>query len=218
MASCGFHWLAVDLEHSTISLEQAETCFIAAERHGVAPLARLSSADPFMGRRLLDAGALGLLVPVVEDAAAFAAFAQHCFYTGKRGAGLSRCNGYGDDFDAYYQGFRPLLIPQVETRKGVEAALSLAAMPEVDALFLGPYDLSADLGTPGDFTTPAFRQMAEKVRQACAAHGKALGIHQVKPVAKELKARVAEGYRFIAYSTDIIAMRAALGSPLESLE
>lgn len=218
MASCGFHWMAVDMEHGTMSLDQAESCFIAAERHGVSAMARLPSADPYMGRHLLDAGAAGLLVPVVEDARAFAEFVAHCLYSGKRGSGLSRCNNYGDDFDSYYNNFRPFLVPQIETLKGVEAANSLAAINEVDALFLGPYDLSADLGRPGDMCTEAFKQAAEKVRQACQAKGKSLGIHQVKPDAEELKARVAEGYNFIAYATDIIAMRSALGSPIKIVE
>lgn len=218
MASCGFHWAAVDLEHGTMTLDQTEACFIAIERHGVAPFARLPCADPYMGRRLLDAGAAGLLVPAVEEAEAFVEFTQHCLYSGKRGAGLSRCNNYGDDFDAYFNDYRPILIPQVETKKGVEAAASLAAIAEVDGLFLGPYDLSADLGTPGDFTTEDFIQAAAKVRQACEENGKAIGIHQVNPDAAELKARVAEGYRLIAYTTDIIAMRSALGCPVEIVE
>jgi 2-keto-3-deoxy-L-rhamnonate aldolase RhmA len=201
-----------------MSLDQTEACFIAAERHGVAALARLPVADPFLARRLLDAGAAGLLVPVVESADEFADFAEHCSYKDRRGAGLSRCNAYGDDFEAYYHNFRPLLIPQVETLKGVEAAASLAAMAEIDGIFLGPYDLSADLGTPGDFTTKAFKEAALKVRQACEKNRKALGIHQVEPNAVELKERVAEGYLMIAYATDIIAMRNALGRPSDIID
>lgn len=218
MASCGFHWLAVDLEHTTMTLEQAEACFIAAERHGVAPLARLPNADPYTARRLLDAGAAGLLVPVVESAADFKAFAEHCSYRGKRGVGLSRCNGFGADFENYHRDFRPVLVPQIETRKGVAAAAELAQLDEVDALFLGPYDLSSDLGTPGDTTTAAFVEAVAQVRAACQASGKALGIHQVEPNAEQLQEKVDEGFRFIAYSTDLIAMRTALGSPAEIVE
>lgn len=220
MASCGFHWMAVDLEHGTVSLETTEACFVAAERHGVAPFARLTSADPYAGRRLLDAGAAGLIVPVVEDAAAFRAFAHHCAYPphGRRGVGLSRCNGYGDRFQEYLAGFSPVLVPQIETLKGVEAAADIAALDCVDAVFIGPYDLSADLGVPGDFTAPVFVAALERLRQACARHHKPLGIHQVAPVAAELSARIAEGYLFIAYATDVIALRTALGNPARLAE
>lgn len=220
MASCGFHWLAVDLEHGTTSLETAEACFVAAERNGVAPFARLPGADPFMARRLLDAGAVGLIVPVVEEAAAFEAFAAHCLYPpdGRRGVGLSRCNGYGDHFQEYLTGFRPVLVPQIETAKGVTAASVIAGLDCVDAVFLGPYDLSADLGVAGDFAAPAYAAALGQVRNACAAAGKPVGIHQVSPDAAQLQARIAEGYRFIAYATDVIAMRAALGDPVAIAE
>ncbi len=218
MSSCGFHWLAVDLEHSTMSLEQAEACFIAAERHGVAPMARLSNADPYVARRLLDAGAAGLLVPVVESADAFTAFAEHCSYRGKRGVGLSRCNNYGDSFETYYRDFQPVLIPQIETRKGVAAAAELAALDFVDGLFFGPYDLSCELGSPGDITTADFADAVAQVRAACQSNSKALGIHQVEPDAAQLRAKIDEGFHFIAYCTDLIAMRTALGAPTEIVE
>jgi len=218
MASRGFHWLAVDLEHSAMSLETVEACFIAAERYGVAPMARLPNADPYMARRLLDTGAAGLIVPSVEDPDAFAAFAAHCVYGEKRGVGLSRCNAYGDTFEPYFNDFQPVLVAQIETRKGTEAADALAAMATVDALFLGPYDLSVDLGTPGDFTSTAFTQAAQQVREACAKHGKVIGIHQIESDDEALAAKAAEGYGFIAYATDILAMRHALGYPARTVD
>lgn len=213
MASQGFHWLAVDMEHGGASVDQAMACFLAAERHGSVPLARLPSADPYLARRLLDGGAQGLIVPVVESVEDWAEFSRHCLYPphGRRGVGLSRCNGWGDDFTGYLEGFRPLLVPQIETRRGAAAAAAIVARPEVDALFLGPYDLSADLGAPGDFTAPEVIEAIGRVRAACDAVAKPCGIHQVAPVAAELAARVAEGFRFIAYATDVIALRSALG-------
>lgn len=220
MASLGFHWLAMDLEHATADLDQVTACFMAAERHGCAPFVRLPSADPFLARRLLDAGARGLIVPVVESADDFTAFIRHTLYppAGRRGVGLSRCNLWGDHFQSYLTGFAPVLVPQIETARGAAAAAAIAALPDVDALFLGPYDLSADLGAAGDFSGTAFMEAAKSVREACAAAGKAVGIHQVAPDPVELKRRVAEGYRFIAYSTDVIALRSALGRPLQILK
>ena len=211
MASCGFHWLAVDMEHGTLSASEAEDIARAVERHGVAPVARIPSADPYLARRLLDAGYQGIIVPVSEDADDFAAFAKHCLYPphGRRGVGLSRCNLWGDDFESYLANFTPALIPQVETMKGVNAAASLAALDCVPALFMGPYDLSADLGDPGNFETAAFSTALQTVKGACAKHDKALGFHQVEPDMKALKAKIDEGYTFLAFGTEIIAMRQA---------
>jgi len=212
LASLGFDWMAIDMEHGSSGVVDAEAAFVAAERHGCASFVRMPSADPILARRLLDAGACGLLVPVVEDADAFADFASHCFYPpkGRRGVALERFNRWGDDFETYLTDFSPVLVPMIESRKGVAASDALAALPEVDALFFGPCDLSADLGTPGDFSSAEFAAAIETVKSACDAHGKAAGGHQVQPDAGALQQRIDDGFRFLAYGTDIGAMRDSL--------
>ena len=219
LASLGFHWIAIDMEHGSADVAYAEAAFLAMERHGAAPFVRMPSADPYLARRLLDAGAQGLLIPGVEDAEAFAAFARHCLYppAGRRGMALERFNRWGDAFQDYLRDFRPVIVPMVESRRGVAAAEGLAALPMVDGLFFGPYDLSADLGRPGDFTGAEFGRCLEAVKAACARHGKAAGGHQVAPVPAELKARAAEGYRLLAYATDVLAMRHGLAGARELL-
>lgn len=212
LATCGFDWIAVDLEHSPIGESELAPIFAAIERHGVSPMVRLPSADPYLARRVLDSGAAGLLVPVVEDAAAFAGFAGHCRYPpdGRRGVCLARMNLWGDRFDEYMADFQPVLVPQIETRRGLEAADAIARLPEVDGLFIGPFDLSADLGIAGRFEDPAFEDAIGRIRDACANQGKAAGIHQVEPDSAALAGRVQEGFRLIAFGTDIIAMRHGL--------
>ncbi len=212
MASLGFDWLVVDMEHGLTDVAEAARAFVAAERHRCAPLARLPSADPFLARRLLDAGAHGLLIPAVENPDSFAAFARHCFYppSGRRGAALGRFNRWGDDFDDYFTEFSPVLVPMIETRAGIENANEIAALPMVDGLFFGPYDLSAGLGTPGDLDTEEMQRSLVALKTACEAHGKAPGGHQVKPDPAALQRLIDEGFRFIAFGTDIAAMRHAL--------
>ena len=211
-ASCGFDWVAVDMEHAPVSDGDLQGVFIAIEHCGAAPMVRLPEADPYLARRMLDAGAHGLIVPVVENASAFSAFSHHCLYppAGTRGVGLSRCNGWGVSFDEYIDGFSPVLVPQIETVAGVAATAEIAALSDVDAIFVGPYDLSASLGSRGDFSTQNFEDAIAAVRQSCSAKGKAIGIHQVEPDMDALSARVDEGFGFIAYGTDMIAMRSAL--------
>ena len=212
LASLGFDWLVVDLEHGSAGVAEAAAMFVAAERHGCAPLARLTSADPFLARRLLDNGAHGLIVPVVESAEAFRGFARHCFYPpeGRRGVALGGFNRWGDRFADYMSAFRPILVPQIETRAGVAAAESIAALPEVDALFFGPYDLSSDLGAPGNFAGKPFADALERVKAACAKHGKAAGGHQVAADLAALQKLVDGGFRFLAYGTDLVVLRDAL--------
>ncbi len=209
MASCGFDWLAVDMEHGSANVEQAAAVFAVAERHGVTPLVRLPSADPYLARRLLDAGAQGLLVPVVEDAVEFSEFLSHCVYPpkGRRGVGLVRANLWGETFEDYLKNFVPVIVPMIETPKGVAAADSLAALEFVDGIFLGPYDLSASLGEAGNFEMQTFKDAVETVRAACTKHGKAIGIHQVDPDPAALREQKEQGFGMIAYGTDLIAIR-----------
>jgi 2-keto-3-deoxy-L-rhamnonate aldolase RhmA len=209
MASCGFKWLAIDMEHSATSLSQVEAIFTSAERWGVSPIVRLGEADPLLACRLLDSGAHGLIISKVEDANAFEEFAKHCLYppTGVRGVGLGRANLWGDHFEDYFQNFQPVLMPMVETKKGVAAANDLASLSMVDGLFLGPYDLSTDCGDAGNMLSDEFINAVTQVKQACSMNNKVAGIHQVKPDMAELKLKIEEAFSFIAFGTDLLAVR-----------
>lgn len=212
MASLGFDWLCVDMEHGSTDISEVEAVFVAAERHGAAPIARINSLDGELARRLLDLGAMGIIVATSESASAFESFAQSCLYSprGRRGVGLSRCNIWGDTFEGYKENFQPILAPMIETKKGVEEASALAALPMVDAMFMGPYDLSSDLGCAGDFSNPIFTGAVAAVREACEGNNVAPGYHQVICDENELQARIDEGFKFLAYGTDILSMRQAL--------
>lgn len=214
MASLGFDWIALDMEHGSAGVADAEAAFLACERWGCAPLVRLPGADPILARRLLDTGAHGFLVPAVDNAEAFAEFAAHCFFPpeGRRGVSLERFNLWGETFDDYIEGFCPVLVPMIESRRGVANAAAIAGLSSVDAIFFGPYDLSADLGRPGDFASDVFVAALDELRGACREAGKPVGGHQVTPDGDALAAMIADGARFIAFGTDLIAMRSALGA------
>mgnify|MGYP001050951933 CR=1 FL=1 len=212
MASLGFDWIVVDLEHTSITTQEAEAIFIAAERHGAKPFVRLPSADPYLARRLLDAGAKGLLVPVVESQEAFDAFAAHCFFPphGKRGLGLTRANLWGADLARYMDESKPTLIAQIETKTGADNIESILASEYLTGIMIGPYDLSASLNQPAQFDTPVFKKLCQNILNAARKNNKQVGFHQVSPDLNALKEKVAEGYDFIAYGTDVVALRHAL--------
>ncbi len=211
MASCRFDWIVVDLEHSPLDETNLANIFMAIENHDVSPLVRLPRADPFLARRSLDLGAAGAIIPTVESIEDFTDFAQHCIYppAGCRGVGLSRANKWGSEFEDYFENFQPVLIPQIETRKGSDLALDIVSLEMVDGLFIGPYDLSADLGDPGNFESPEFKLTLTAIKEACANKQKVCGIHQVAPDQSALQAKIDKGYQFLAYGTDMIAMRHA---------
>jgi len=213
MASLGFDWLVIDLEHTTINLSDAEAIIYAAELYNVIPMARLANDDPYTARRLLDAGIKGLLIPGVEDADKLTSFIKHCYYpvTGCRGLGLTRVNMWGDELDEYIREFNPFIVPQIETPRGVEQLRKIVRVDGVDAVFIGPYDLSANMGIHGQINHPDMKYAMDDIRKICQESGIAVGIHQVDPDLDKLESCIEDGYKFIAYSTDIISMRKAMG-------
>lgn len=207
MARAGFDWLAVDLEHSSITIREAEELIRVVELCGAAPLVRLSSNDPIQIKRVMDAGAHGVIVPMVNSAneAEDAVRSVHYLPDGRRGVGLARAQGYGNSFDAYrnWLGRNAVVIVQTEHIRGVENLESILAVEGVDGLIIGPYDLSGSLGIPGEFNHPLMQETMDRIRSTAAHSGKALGIHVVEPEADQLQQRLREGYTFIACGVDI---------------
>ena len=213
MARAGFDWLAVDLEHSVITSREAEELIRVIGLSGVAPLVRLSWNDHIQIKRVMDAGAHGVIVPMVNspEEAAAAVSAVHYPPRGTRGVGLGRASGYGTAFAAYkdWLAESALVITQVEHIRAVENLEGILDTPGVDGFLVGPYDLSGSLGRPGDFGHPDFLAAMQRIQDVAAAKGALAGIHVVEPDLAELAQRLGQGYRFVAYSLDIRMLDAA---------
>jgi 2-dehydro-3-deoxyglucarate aldolase len=124
---------------------------------------------------------------------------------GERGVGFSRANLFGQKFEAYKeQAKHPLLIAMIETQKGASGIREILKVPGLDAIFIGPYDLSASLGVIGDFNHPLFKDALRLILDECRMAGIPSGIHVIKPIKDELNLRIKEGYQFIAYSIDAV--------------
>jgi len=207
MAKAGFDWLAVDLEHSVITIREAEELIRVIDLCGVAPLVRLSANDPVQIKRVMDAGAHGVIVPMVNSAvqAEQAISAVRFPPQGRRGVGLARAQGYGRRFDEYlnWVSEEAVVIVQVEHIEAVNNLEAILAVESVDGFIVGPYDLSGSLGVPGELNHPLMKEAMERIISVGAASGKTPGIHVVEPDVEELKLRIEQGYRFVAYSVDI---------------
>jgi 2-dehydro-3-deoxyglucarate aldolase len=206
MCDAGFDWIGIDLEHSTQTLATAESLIRVIDGKGKAPLVRLSRNDPSEIAKVMDAGAHGVIVPRVTGRAdAEAAWhAMHYPPEGRRGVGLARAQGYGAAFSAYREWLASssVLIVQIEDARVLAELDDLFAFPGVDGYMLGPYDLSASLGVPGRLDHADVRSAAERALAAAKQHGRAAGIHVVEPDPAALRARLDEGYRFVAYGVD----------------
>jgi 2-dehydro-3-deoxyglucarate aldolase len=208
MGQCGFEFLVVELEHSVVELGALTSLFATIELHGVVPMARLSSVDPIQAKRVLEAGAYGLIFPMVNTAAEAEQAVASVKYPplGRRGYGLGRAQDFGFGSKAYFEkaNDETIVVLQVEHIDGVNNVDAILEVPGIDAIFLGPYDLSGSLGIPGQLGHPKVMAARKKVLAACQARGIPPGLHIVHPDAKLFREAIDEGFRFIAYGGDIL--------------
>ena len=150
MARAGFDWLVVDLEHSVIGIDMAGDLIRTIDLCGVAPLVRLTSNDPDQIKRVMDAGAHGIVVPMVNtsEEATRAVAATRYAPAGSRGVGLARAQGYGANFQDHlkWQSDGPVVIVQIEHKDAVGQLEAILKVPGVDGFIIGPYDLSCSMG------------------------------------------------------------------------
>lgn len=216
MGASGYDWVAVDLEHGSTDTSQLPNIFRALELGGTLALARIAEGTPTACKRALDAGAGGIIVPMIEERAQLEAVRDACRWppAGRRGIGFSRANLFGSRFEQYQcEAQSPLLVPMLESRKALESIDEILSVPGIDAVLVGPYDLSASLGIMANFKHEDFLVALGVIRDAAQRHGVAVGVHVVAPDADELRVRIAEGYRFIAYSIDAVLLANAARSP-----
>ena len=207
LASAGYDWLVVDLEHTTISIELAGELIRVIDLCGVAPLVRLTSNHPDQIKRIMDAGAHGIVVPMVnsvEDAARAVAATRYA-PQGIRGVGLARAQKYGTGFNDYLQWQKDglVVIVQIEHKDALNHLEAIFSVPGVDGFIIGPFDLSCSMGLPGEFDRPEFKAAMNQILTTGLRMNFPAGLHIVEPDPVRLCQVIAEGYRFIAYSVDI---------------
>lgn len=208
MAKAGFDWLAVDLEHSVITIREAEELLRVIALCGATPLARVASNDPVEIKRVMDAGAHGVIVPMVNSRqeAERAVASVHYPPRGRRGVGLARAQGYGLRFEDYVAWLKreSVVIVQVEHIRAVEHLEEILSVEGVDGFLVGPYDLSGSLGVPGQFDHPRVKEALAEILRVAKRRRSVAGYHVIPPQPAAVRQKVKEGYRFVAFSLDTL--------------
>jgi 2-keto-3-deoxy-L-rhamnonate aldolase RhmA len=211
-AQLAFDWVLIDLEHGACGEADLPGLLLAVEGTPCAPVVRVVSNHQDSIKRALDMGAVGVMVPYVssaEEAAAAVSFTRFP-PAGRRGVASSTiATGFGLDTDAYHRraANEILTVVQIETRQAVDNAAAIAAVDGVDVLFVGPLDLSFNLGCPKQFDHPDLRVATDRVIAACRQHGKAAGILST---ASTVQAHLDQGFTFVAVGSDAGALRSGL--------
>src|SRR3972149_6886710 len=164
MGQAGYDWVAVDMEHGTISAHQLPDLSRALDLGGTLPLVRLARGHPKDCKQALDAGAGGVIAPMIESAGQLIAVRDACRWApagppaGSRGVGFSRANLFGKHFDDYrHEAQAPLLVAMIESFRAVENLEAILGVDGLDALLIGPYDLSASIGRTAQFEADEFK-------------------------------------------------------------
>ncbi len=205
MSHSKYDWLVIDMEHGSISFSDLPNLIRSIELGGAMPLVRVPEINERYCKAAMDAGAYGLILPMVKSAEdIIQAINFSCWPPkGKRGVGFSRANMYGKYFEEYKKlSQKPFIVAQIENKKAFEDLDQILQIKDLDSIMIGPYDLAASLGKKVDFESKIFKNMINKILSLSKKFNMPCGIHQVKPNEKQLKKYISSGYSFIAYSTD----------------
>ena len=181
MGVAGMDYVVIDLEHGPARFVDAAEEIKAATLRGMTPFVRVPSSDRDSVLPLLEAGAMGLIVPCVQGLENVRQLIKHCKYppSGERGLAFGRSSGWGQEswitsLETYFSvcNREQLLIPQCETLGCLNELESIVALEEVAGIFVGPFDLSAAMGIPGAFNAPQFRENIVRIKDCCHAAGK----------------------------------------------
>jgi 2-keto-3-deoxy-L-rhamnonate aldolase RhmA len=221
LAQAGFDFFVLDNEHGSYSAETVSDMIAGARGSGIDVVVRICEIRREAILKPLDAGAAGLLVPQVNTPEQAAEVVRHAKYPpqGQRGAALRRPHSrYGRvDAAAYLEqaNAETFIAVQAESREAIEKVDAIAAVEGVDCVFAGPFDLSVDLGIPGQIDHPDEVAAIDAMVAACQRHGKAAGTLMFEAAA--LRPWMAKGMRFVAYSSDVTLLADAAANAVADL-
>lgn len=206
LGSAGFEWLTIDLEHAAISIETAMNLIGHIQGNGMQALVRVSKNEEVVIKRVLDAGADGVIVPMIKNKEDAIEAVNYVKYPplGKRGVGLNRAQKYGTAFDTYQEWVKNevVVIAQIEHIDAVNNLEEIFSVPGIDGIIVGPYDLSASMGYPGEYDREDVQVALAKIDEVAKKLNKPLGFHVIDSNHEKTLEKINKGYSFLAFSLD----------------
>ncbi len=206
----GFDFIGIDIEHGTSSFEQCQRIIAAAQAGGTLCLPRIASHSMEMIKRLLDSGADGIVCPMIDTKEQALDLVKWVKYPsmGNRSFGMNRAQNYGFDFDSYVKEWNDssIIIAQIESIKGVENIAQILSVDGIDAVMVGPYDLSGSLDVPGQIEHEKVVTAARRVIDSAKTAQRGCGSQMVDYDVQSISAKVKDGYSFLVLSSDIFLL------------
>ena len=220
-AEAGAEFAVFDMEHTGWSMETIRMLMATSRAADLVPMVRVPTLQYHFIARVLDVGAMGIVVPMVADASQARMIVDSAKYppAGRRGVafGVAHDDYQGGDLEAKFRQANDevMLFAQIETVSGVETVDAIAAVDGIDALWIGQYDLTASLGIPGEFTHPKFQDATRRVIEACRREGKTAVLGALD--AKTLARGPSDGFRMLVHLADLWIYQNALRLSIETI-
>ena len=201
-------WICIDMEHGSIDIESMTNLIRTIERYDLVPVVRIPKNDYIWIHRVLDAGAMGIVIPMIKTAEEAKNAVEEALYPpmGKRSFGYSRANIYGKDFNSYIKTANEeiSIIIQIEHIEAINQLDFILDVKGIDATFIGPYDLSGSMGVSGDFESDKYQEALSFYISKSKEHSIPKGMHVVRPTHEKIKFTYSVGYKMIAIGTDAV--------------
>ena len=208
LAMRDFDWLCIDLEHSVTDYNEMLSMIAVIQGRGKEAFVRVGDNDSLIIKRALDAGADGIIVPMVKSKEEAQKAVDAIYYPpiGTRGVGLARAQEYGFGFEGYRDSKSKniKLIVQIEHIDAINDIEAIIDTEGVDGTFIGPYDLSGSMGKPGQWNEPDVIEALSRFEKVVKTKDKLIGTHVIEPDQTVLNKKIEEGYNFIAFSLDTL--------------
>ena len=206
ISKCDFDWICIDMEHSSITLEQLENLLNILDKNKSNSFVRVSDNNKTEIKKVLDLGAKGIIVPMVNTAIQAKNAISYATYPpkGQRGFALARAQGYGYDLKNYAKISRNIkIVIQIETIQGINNLDEILEIKGLYATLIGPRDLSGSIGKSGDYKNNKFLKALEKYEKLSKKKKISMGIHIAYPETNTVNQFIRKGYKFVAIGTDM---------------
>tara|TARA_B100000674_G_C37956558_1_gene969915 strand:- start:586 stop:1344 length:759 start_codon:yes stop_codon:yes gene_type:complete len=216
MCQNSFDWLTIDMEHTGISNKAMVDNIRIIDLYNLCPIVRVPSKNSSLIKIALDAGARGIIVPMINNVNDAQEAVNNVYYNpdGNRGTGLYRAQKYGKDFENYRKSANKniSLIVQIEHYEAVDNLDDIMSIKGIDGFIVGPYDLSASINQAGKFESKEYLKLLNKIESYINKNKKPGGYHVVHSDKKFLDSILKKGYKFIAYGVDMIFLSEKVSS------
>ena len=206
ISKCNFDWICIDMEHSSITLEQLENLLNVLDKNGSNSFVRVSDNNKTEIKKVLDLGAKGIIVPMVNTASEAKNAISYANYPpkGQRGYALARAQGFGYGLKGYEKISKNIkVVVQIETAKAIDNLESILKVKGIHSTLIGPRDLSGSIGKPGNYTDKKFLKALQKYEQVSRKNKVSMGMHVAYPETDTLNKFINKGYKFLAIGTDM---------------